>query len=50
MITHEEMCRRIVLAVPDGIWLVDPQGQTIFNNKRMAAILGADTETLSEQS
>jgi PAS domain S-box-containing protein len=50
MITHEEMCRRIVLAVPDGIWVVDPQGHTIFNNKRMAEILGADTESLSEQS
>jgi PAS domain S-box-containing protein len=50
MITHEELCRRIVLAVPDGIWVVDPQGQTIFNNKRMAEILGAATESLSEQS
>jgi PAS domain S-box-containing protein len=50
MITHEEMCRRIVSAVPDGIWVVDAQGQTIFNNKRMAEILGADTESLSEQS
>ena len=50
MITYEEMCRRIVLAVPDGIWIVDPQGRTIFNNKRMAEILGADTESLSEQS
>ena len=50
MMTHEEMCRRIVLAVPDGIWVVDPQGQTIFNNPRMAEILGADTESLSGQS
>jgi PAS domain S-box-containing protein len=50
MITHEEMCRRIVLAVPDGIWVVDPQGHTIFNNKRMAEILGADSESLAEQS
>jgi len=50
MITHDEMCRRIVLAVPDGIWVVDPQGQTIFNNKRMAEILGSGTESLSEQS
>jgi PAS domain S-box-containing protein len=50
MITHEEMFRRIVMAVPDGIWVVDPQGRTIFNNKRMAEILGADTESLSEQS
>jgi PAS domain S-box-containing protein len=50
MITYEEMCRRIVLATPDGIWVVDPQGHTIYNNKRMAEILGADTESLSEQS
>jgi PAS domain S-box-containing protein len=50
LITGEEMCRRIVLAVPDGIWVVDPQGRTIFNNKRMAEILAADTESLSDQS
>jgi PAS domain S-box-containing protein len=50
MITHEEMCSRIVSAVPDGIWVVDPQGQTIFNNKRMAEILVADTESLAGQS
>jgi PAS domain S-box-containing protein len=50
MISHEEMCRRIVSAVPDGIWVVDAQGRTIFNNKRMAEILGADTESLSEQT
>jgi PAS domain S-box-containing protein len=50
MITYEEMCRRIVLAVPDGIWVVDPQGQSIFNNKRMAEILGAGTESLAGQS
>jgi PAS domain S-box-containing protein len=50
MMTHEEMCRRIVMAAPDGIWVVDPQGRTLFNNKRMAEILGADTASLSEQS
>jgi PAS domain S-box-containing protein len=50
MITHDEMCRRIVSAVPDGVWVVDPQGQTIFNNKRMAEILEAGTESLSGQS
>jgi len=50
MITHEELCRRIVLAAPEGIWVADPQGQTIFNNERMAEILGATTESLSEQS
>src|SRR3974390_2052169 len=50
MITYEEMCRRIVLAVTDGIWVVDPQGHTIFNNKRMAEIMGAGAESRSEQS
>jgi PAS domain S-box-containing protein len=50
MMTHEEICCRIVTAVPDGVWVVDPQGRTIFNNKRMAEILGADTGSLSEQS
>ena len=50
MMTYEEICCWIVAAVPDGVWVVDPQGRTIFNNKRMAEILGADTESLSEQS
>jgi PAS domain S-box-containing protein len=50
MINYEEMCRLIVLAVPDGIWVVDAQGHTIFNNKRMAEILGADTESLAQQT
>jgi PAS domain S-box-containing protein len=50
MITVEEMYRRIVLAVPDGIWIVDLQGHTIFNNKRMAEILASDNESLSNQS
>ena len=50
MITAEEMYRRIVMAVPDGIWIVDPQGHTIFNNKRMADILASDSESLSNQS
>jgi PAS domain S-box-containing protein len=50
MITAEEMYRRIVEAVPDGIWIVDPQGRTIFNNERMADILASDNESLSEQS
>ncbi|HYM17389.1 MAG TPA: ATP-binding protein [Micropepsaceae bacterium] len=50
MITHEELWHRIVAAVPDGVWVVDPQGRTIFNNKRMAELLGAETDSLSEQS
>lgn len=50
MIEYDELWRRIVIAVPDGIWVVDAQGKTLFNNKRMAEILGADTESLSGQS
>jgi PAS domain S-box-containing protein len=50
MIAYEELWRGIVTAVPDGIWLVDPQGRTIFNNSRMAELLRADTDSLSEQS
>ena len=46
----DEMYRRIVEAVPEGIWVVDPQGRTIFSNLRMAEILGTDFESMSEQS
>jgi len=47
---NKETYRRIVKAVPEGIWLVDPQGQTIFCNERMAKILGADVESLEKMS
>ena len=43
------MYRRIVEAVPEGIWVVDPEGKTIFSNRRMAEILGVDFESMSEQ-
>jgi two-component system, cell cycle sensor histidine kinase and response regulator CckA len=45
-----EMYRRIVEAVPEGIWVVDPQGKTVFSNRRMAEILGVDFESMPEQS
>jgi PAS domain S-box-containing protein len=44
------MYRRIVEAVPEGIWVVDPEGWTIFSNRRMAEILGTDFESMPEQS
>ena len=50
MSVSDEMYRRIVEAVPEGIWVVDPQGGTIFSNKRMAEILGIDFDSMSEQS
>ena len=46
----EEMYRRVVEAVPEGIWVVDPQGLTIFSNRRMAEILGTDFESMPKQS
>ena len=46
----EEMYRRIVEAVPSGIWVVDPGGRTIFSNRRMAEILGVDFESMAEKS
>ncbi len=46
----DEIYRRVVEAVPEGIWVVDPQGRTIFSNRRMAEILGTDFESMPEQS
>jgi PAS domain S-box-containing protein len=43
-----EMYRRLVEAVPEGIWVVDPQGRTLFSNQRMAEILGTDFESMSQ--
>jgi PAS domain S-box-containing protein len=45
-----EMYRRLVEAVPEGIWVVDPEGRTIFSNRRMAEILGTGFESMAEQS
>ncbi|HEY7335968.1 MAG TPA: PAS domain S-box protein [Bryobacteraceae bacterium] len=46
----EELHRRLIEAVPEGIWVVDPQGLTIFSNPRMAEILGTDFESMSGRS
>jgi PAS domain S-box-containing protein len=45
-----EAYRRIVEAVPEGIWVVDPQGSTIFSNRRMAEILRVDFDSMPQQS
>lgn len=50
MIAYDELWHRIVEAGSDGVWVVDLQGRTLFNNKRMADILGAETDSLSAQS
>ena len=36
--------------MPEGIWVVNPEGQTIFSNRRMAELLGVAFETMPEQS
>ncbi len=41
-----EIYQRIVEAVPEGIWVVSPEGRTIFCNERMAEILGTDVDTM----
>ena len=46
----EDIYRRVVEAIPEGIWVVNPQGQTIFSNRRMANILGVDYDSMSGQS
>jgi PAS domain S-box-containing protein len=50
MITNDVMYRWIVEAVPEGIWTVDPQGRTVFCNRRMAEILGASYESMAERT
>uniref|UniRef100_Q01RQ0 histidine kinase n=1 Tax=Solibacter usitatus (strain Ellin6076) TaxID=234267 RepID=Q01RQ0_SOLUE len=50
MSINEEMYRRIVEAVPEGIWVVGGEGRTIFSNRRMAEILGVEYESMSEQT
>jgi two-component system, cell cycle sensor histidine kinase and response regulator CckA len=50
MSANDKWYRRIVDAVPEGIWIVNPEGQTIFCNERMAELLGTDIETLYRRS
>jgi len=50
MSANEELYRRIVKAVPEGIWVVSPEGRTIFCNERMAEILGTEVESLQRLS
>jgi PAS domain S-box-containing protein len=44
------MFRRIVESVPEGIWVVGPEGRTIFSNRRMAEILGGDPGSTPERT
>ena len=44
------MYRRIIASVPEGIWVVSAEGRTVFCNERMAEMIGADFDSMSEQS
>ena len=50
MNVSENLYGRIIKAVPEGIWVVNSQGETIFCNERMAALLGTDVESLQKLS
>jgi two-component system, cell cycle sensor histidine kinase and response regulator CckA len=50
MRVSDEMYRLIVEAVPEGIWVANAQGRTLFCNRRMAEILGVDVESMADRS
>jgi len=50
MDTDPELLRSMVDAAPDGLWLVDLDGGTLYVNKRLAEIVGRPIEELSHLS
>jgi two-component system, cell cycle sensor histidine kinase and response regulator CckA len=50
MSANDELYRHIVNAIPEGIWIVTPEGRTAFCNKRMAELLGTNVESLQKLS
>jgi PAS domain S-box-containing protein len=50
MRVSDEMYRLIVEAVPEGIWVANAHGRTLFSNRRMAEILGMDVESMAGRS
>jgi PAS domain S-box-containing protein len=47
---RDDIYRRVVEAIPEGIWVVSPEGRTVFSNRRMAELLGVEYESMAEQS
>src|SRR5579883_3177995 len=45
-----ETYTRILKAVPEGIWVVSPEGRTLYCNERMAELLGTDVDALQKLS
>jgi len=48
-IAWQPVSSEALLSQPDGIWIIDDQGRTVFANDSMARILGTTTADLSGQ-
>jgi PAS domain S-box-containing protein len=46
----ENFYGQIIKAIPEGIWVTNLKGETIFCNERMAQLLGTDVESLKNLS
>lgn len=46
----EEKYRRIIETTSDGIWSIDPQGNTVFVNSKMAEMLGCTIDEMLGKS
>jgi len=47
---QEQDVRRIEITARDGIWIIDPDGRTVFVNERMAEILGTTVKAMQQHS
>ena len=47
MVEPPQLHQRLVEASPDGLWLLDEHGRTVFANEGMARLLGRDRATLT---
>jgi PAS domain S-box-containing protein len=50
LIESEERLRTIVETANDGVWLIDPQAQTVLANTRMADLLGTTVDDLHRRT
>ncbi|MCW2851458.1 MAG: sensor hybrid histidine kinase, partial [Nocardioides sp.] len=47
MVNTQDLLRSIAADSPDGLWVVDAQGATVFANRRMAEIVGRPGDDLA---
>ena len=50
MTQEHELYRQIVGSSVDGLWLVDPEGRTLYVNDRVGELLGRTTEEVTRLS